>query len=146
MAPSNRVELKLASRPENVGLARLVAAAMAAQMPFTVAEVEEIKVAVSEAVTNAIVHGYASREDAQVWLEAVITGGELRVTITDHGCGIPDIELARRPAYSTDPERMGLGFLFMENFMDSLAVDSAPGQGTRVVMAKRPAAQGSNAT
>lgn len=135
---ANQVELAMSSRPENVGLARVVVAALAAQAEFSIAEIEEIKVAVSEAVTNAVVHGYRSAPDATVWLEARLRGGDLEVAVVDHGCGIADIELARRPAFSSDPERMGMGFMFMENFMDSLDIASTPGHGTRVVMHKRP--------
>lgn len=132
----NRVVLLLPSRPENVSMARLVVAQMAAQLGFTVAEVEEIKVAVSEAVTNAIVHGYRDRSGT-VRVEACARPGELEVVVSDEGAGIEDVAQARQPAWSTDPERMGLGFVFMENFMDSVEVDSRPGRGTQVVMRKR---------
>ncbi|MCG0239029.1 MAG: anti-sigma F factor [Firmicutes bacterium] len=133
----NRVVLEIPSLPEHVSLARLLVAQMAAQLRFTVAEVEEIKVAVSEAVTNAIVHGYQGRGDGVVRLEVSLHPGELEVEVIDQGCGMADLELARQPAYSTDPDRMGLGFIFMENFMDHLEVRSEPGRGTRVRMRKR---------
>lgn len=136
MVDENRVVLELPSRPENVSIARLVVAQMAAQLQFTVAEVEEAKVAVSEAVTNAIVHGYRGRAGI-VRVEVCARPGELEVAVSDQGVGIEDIDLARQPAWSTDPERMGLGFVFMENFMDSVEVESRPGHGTRVVMRKR---------
>lgn len=136
VAGENRVVLEMDSRPENVSLARLVVAQMAATLQFTVAEVEEVKVAVSEAVTNAMVHGYADRTGI-VRVEVSATPGELEVVVCDRGRGIANLDLARQPAYSTDPERMGLGFVFMENFMDSVEVESAPGAGTRVVMRKR---------
>jgi stage II sporulation protein AB (anti-sigma F factor) len=139
---SNHFRLGFLSRPENVGLARLAVATLAAQADFSLNDLEEVKVAVSEAVSNAIIHGYRNRPDGWVDVEAWLEAGELRVAVEDHGVGIEDIEAARRPAYSTDPERMGLGFVFMETFMDRLAVSSQPGHGTRVEMVRRAAVQG----
>lgn len=136
MVRENRVVLEMPSLPENVGLARLVVAQMAAQMQFTVSDIEEVKVAVSEAVTNAVVHGYGDAPGT-VRLEAAAGPAGLEVVVSDRGRGIANLDLARQPAYSTDPERMGLGFVFMENFMDTVEVESAPGAGTRVVMRKR---------
>jgi stage II sporulation protein AB (anti-sigma F factor) len=132
----NRFRLAFLSRPENVGLARLAVAALAGQAAFTVNDLEEIKVAVSEAVSNAIVHGYAGRPDGWVEIEAWCDGERLGISVADHGVGIADVEAARRPAHSTDPERLGLGFLFMETFMDRLEVESRLGAGTRVLMEK----------
>jgi len=137
MVERNRVVLDLATIPENVGLARLVVAVLAAQADFTVAEVDEVKLAVSEAVTNAIVHGYGSEPGHTVRLEASLEGRLLEVMIEDQGRGIENVEMAMQPAVSSDPERMGLGFSFMEAHMDSLRVDSAPGRGTRVIMTKK---------
>jgi len=133
----NRVVLELATIPENVGVARLVAAVLAAQADFTVAEIDEVKLAVSEAVTNAIVHGYGSEAGHTVRLEMGVTGGALEVAVVDHGRGIENIALAMQPAVSSDPDRMGLGFSFMESHMDTLNVESSPGRGTRVNMTKR---------
>jgi stage II sporulation protein AB (anti-sigma F factor) len=133
----NRVVVELASIPENVGVARLVAAMVAAQGDFTVAEVDEVKLAVSEAVTNAVIHGYGGEPDHVVVLEVCLTDGILSIVVADQGVGIADIPLAMQPAVSSDPERMGLGFCFMESHMDTLQVDSAPGRGTRVAMTKK---------
>lgn len=135
---SNRVVLELAAVPENVGVARLVVAMVAAQAQFTVAEVDEAKLAVSEAVTNAVVHGYDAQPDRTVRVEIVFQSGGLEVVVIDHGRGITDLALAMQPAVSSDPDRMGLGFCFMESHMDSLRVESEPGRGTRVTMTKRP--------
>ncbi len=137
MVERNRVALELASIPENVGVARLISAMLAAQADFTVAEVDEVKLAVSEAVTNAIIHGYGSDPSRTVRLEAEVRGGVLEIIVADQGKGIENVELAMQPAVSSDPDRMGLGFCFMESHMDSLHVESAPGRGTRVIMTKR---------
>ncbi len=136
MFRENRAVLEMPSHPENVSLARLVVAQMAAAMHFTLTDIEEVKVAVSEAVTNAVVHGYAGGPGI-VRVEVTAAHGGLEVIVCDQGRGIANLDLARQPAYSTDPERMGLGFLFMENFMDDVEVESAPGLGTRVLMRKR---------
>lgn len=137
MINQNRVVADLQSLPENVGLARLIVATVAAQAGFTLPDVEGIKLAVSEAVTNAIVHGYNSQAHQNVRLEVVLNGSMLEVVVEDKGRGIPDLDLARQPAVSSDPERMGLGFCFMESYMDELIVNTAVGQGTRVTMRKR---------
>jgi len=140
MVTQNRVTVDLASIPENVGVARLLAAMIAAQADFTMAEVDEVKLAVSEAVTNAVVHGYGGQPGHLVRLEIRLEEGQLEVVVADTGRGIADLQLAMQPAVSSDPERMGLGFCFMESHMDSLQVDSAPGRGTRVFMTKRASA------
>lgn len=137
MVERNRIVLELLSIPENVGMARLLVAMVAAQGDFTVAEVDEVKLAVSEAVTNAVVHGYGSAPNRTIRLEVGLENGTLEVAVTDQGRGIENLALAMQPAVSSDPDRMGLGFCFMESHMDSLHVDSAPGRGTRVVMTKR---------
>jgi stage II sporulation protein AB (anti-sigma F factor) len=137
VAARNRVVAEFASLPENVGVARLLVAMIAAQGGFTIAEVDEVKLAVSEAVTNAVVHGYNSQPSGTVRVEVTLDGEVLEVVVLDHGRGIDNLELAMQPAVSSDPERMGLGFSFMESHMDSLHVESAPGRGTRVRMTKR---------
>lgn len=137
MTKRNEISLEVRSRPENVGLARVTLAAFASQLDFTISEIEEIKVAVSEAVSNAIIHGYGGQEDQMVRILASLDGDTLKVVVEDHGCGIEDVALARQPSYSTDPERMGLGFVFMESFMDTLEVESRVNEGTRVRMTKR---------
>ncbi len=133
---SNRMEFCFPSRSENVALARLLTAAVAALRDTTVAELDEIKVAVSEAVSNAIIHGYGSAPDGVVRLTIELTGDRLTVSVHDDGVGIADIEQAMRPAFSSDSERMGLGFAFMQTFMDEVQVTSAPQDGTTVVLRK----------
>ena len=133
----NRVVAELASVPQNVGVARLLVAMVAAQADFTVAEVDEVKLAVSEAVTNAVIHGYGSEQNHMVRLEVTLQENQLDVLVADEGRGIEDLALAMQPAVSSDPDRMGLGFCFMESHMDSLEVESAPGRGTRVRMTKK---------
>ena len=132
----NHAKLEFQSLPANVAFARVTVAAFAAQLDFTLNDLEEIKVAVSEAVANAIVHGYENRTDCTVFISMSIGDLALELKIWDHGVGIPDVKKAMQLTYSTDPERMGLGFVFMQSFMDSLHVDSTPGKGTRVTMVK----------
>lgn len=137
MRATDYLILELPSLDVNVALARLVVAAFAARLEFTLTEIEEIKVAVSEAVTNAVVHAYGDRPGV-VRLEARVEDGGLLVTVYDQGVGIADIARARQPAFSTVAERMGMGFSFMDAFCDQLRVDSSPGRGTTIHMIKRP--------
>lgn len=130
----NRVQLRFLSIPDNVGLARVTVASLASQANFSIHDIEEIKVAVSEAVSNAMIHGYEGRQDGWIELEGQLDQLGLTVAVTDFGVGIDDVEKAREPEFSRDPERMGLGFVFMESFMHGLTVESTPGQGTRVEM------------
>lgn len=129
---------------ENLGLVRLAAAAFAGQLDFTLTEIEELKIAVNEAVTNAIVHAYPrtggkeSPEPPAVTVEGWTRNGAFFVKVADTGVGIDDVNRAREPAFSTDPERMGMGFVFMEAFMDRVDVESSPGGGTAVTMSKIP--------
>jgi len=104
----------------------------------TLEEVDDVKTAVSEAVTNAVIHGYQGKVGI-IYLEVEIDGQEIAVTVRDTGIGIPDIKLAMEPMYTTDPdgERSGMGFSFMEAFMDQVEVKSAPGEGTAVTMTKK---------
>jgi stage II sporulation protein AB (anti-sigma F factor) len=136
MQVKNSMALEFLSLPENVGLARVAVATFAAQVDMTLNELEEIKVAVSEAVSNAIIHGYRGEPSGIVRVAAERTTTGLVIIVEDKGCGIPDIALAMQPAYSTDPERMGLGFSFMQSFMDELEVTSEVNRGTRVRMFK----------
>ncbi|MDU4962132.1 MAG: anti-sigma F factor [Sporomusaceae bacterium] len=136
MAKHNRMSMTFDSRSENVGIARVAAAAFSAQIEFTLPEVEEIKVAISEAVSNAVIHGYSNGE-GQIELIMELYDTHLEYTVTDWGKGIADVEQARQPAWSTEPERMGLGFVFMESFMDEIEVTSAIGKGTTVRMVKK---------
>jgi stage II sporulation protein AB (anti-sigma F factor) len=135
MTSKNRLKMFFPSTSENVGIARVAAAAFAAQVDLTLNDIEEIKVAVSEAISNAIIHGYAE-EVGEVEFTLTLFDDRLEFIITDHGRGIADIEQARRPSFTTAPERMGLGFVFMESFMDELSVESTVNKGTTVRMVK----------
>lgn len=126
--------MRFLSLTENVGLARLTVAGLAGQGSFSLPDIEEIKVAVSEAVSNAIIHGYENRNDGWIELAMELDQSALTVVVEDWGVGMEDVDRAREPAYSEDPERMGLGFVFMESFMHGLEVDSSPREGTRVRM------------
>lgn len=133
----NRIKLEFSSLGENVALARITIAALASQLELTLNDLEEIKVATSEAVSNAIIHGYQGRPDGTVQMIGTLLEDTLLVEIIDEGVGIPDVQQALQPAYSTDPERMGLGFVFMQSFMDELEVVSEVNVGTRVLLKKR---------
>lgn len=138
MSQHNEMETTFLSLPENESFARVVIAAFAVQLSPTVGEIADIKTAVSEAVTNAIVHGYEGTR-GMVTLRATIEGRTLTVEIADQGQGIRNIPQAMEPFFTTHPEqeRSGMGFAVMQTFMDDLHVDSAPGQGTSVRMRKR---------
>lgn len=135
----NWFRLELPARPENVALVRVAVGSLAAQLDFTLSDLEEIRVATSEAFSNAVLHAYPSDTPGSgtVTVEAGIEGDALEVSVADRGVGIADVDQARRPSFTTQPDRMGLGFVFMETFMDELAVRTAPGSGTRVVMRRR---------
>lgn len=134
----NKIKILLESRSVNEGFARMAAAAFAAQLDPTVEELADIKTAVSEAVTNAIIHGYEGR-NGHIWLEMEAHGRLLTFVVRDRGRGIADIKKAMRPLYTSKPhlERSGMGFTVMESFMDSLSVSSKLDHGTIVVMTKR---------
>ena len=134
----NEMKLTILSRSANESFARVSVAAFAAQIDPTIDELTDIKTAVSEAVTNCIVHGY-KEEIGRIYIEArLYEGGRLCVKIRDKGCGINDIKQAMEPLYTTGgEERGGLGFTVMESFMDRLKVRSKPGKGTTVIMEKR---------
>ena len=135
----NETELRFLSLSGNEGFARAVAAAFASQMDPSIEELSDIRTAVSEAVTNAIIHGYEQRKDRTVLMRLSIDGDVLTVTVRDDGCGIGDVELARKPFYTSKPEleRSGMGFAVMEAFMDTVSVESEVGSGTTVTMRKR---------
>ena len=139
---NNEVTLLFPSRSANEGFARAAAACFAAQMDPTLNELEDIKTAVSEAVTNAIVHAYPEAiGQVQVKLR-ICPDNVLEITVRDHGRGIPDVEKARQPMFTTGgEERSGMGFTIMESFMDRVTVRSTPGRGTTVVMRKRLSAR-----
>lgn len=132
----NQLKMSFDSLSENVGIARITAAAFSSQVDFTLSDIEEIKVAISEAVSNAVIHGYA---ETQGTIEMIMTlcDNYIEYVVSDRGAGIVDVNLARQPAYSSMPERMGLGFVFMESFMDELDVKSTVGSGTTVRMIKK---------
>ncbi len=138
MTTRNEMETTFLSLPENESFARVVIAAFAVQLSPTLSEIADVKTAVSEAVTNAIVHGYEGT-CGLVTLRAVIEGHTLSITVEDHGRGISDVSQAMEPFFTTHPEqeRSGMGFSVMQTFMDALHVESRPGQGTRVTMRKR---------
>ena len=133
---TNQISLTFSSISENVGISRLLIASVGAQLDLSLNDIEELKVAVSEAVSNAIIHGYSNHPDYIVFLDLDIANDTLKIVVRDEGCGIPNVEQAMQPAYSTDPERMGLGFVFMQSFMDELHVTSVINEGTTVTMVK----------
>ena len=134
----NEVTLTFPSRSSNEGFARSAAACFAAQMDPTLNELEDIKTAVSEAITNAIVHGYPDAIGTVTLKLRVCPGNILELTVKDKGRGIPDVEKARQPMFTTGgAERSGMGFTIMESFMDQLLVRSLPGRGTTVTMKKK---------
>lgn len=138
MENTNEMKLVFDSRPVNEGLARVTAAAFCTQLNPTLEEVADLKTAVSEAVTNCIIHGYEGKVH-KIEMICRLEGAELSVEIKDYGVGIPDVEKAMEPLYTTKTEtdRSGMGFTFMEAFMDEVLVESRPGEGTTVRMKKR---------
>jgi stage II sporulation protein AB (anti-sigma F factor) len=137
MESINHIKLEFPSIPGNVRLARIAVAAFASELDYDVSVLEEIKVAVSEAVTNAVVHGYQRDPNGVVTLTASLYNSGLEIVIEDRGVGIKNLEQAMDPSSGTDPEQLGLGFVFMRTFMDELEVISEPEQGTTVVMRKK---------
>lgn len=134
----NEMEVSFLSIPENEAFARVVIAAFAVQLSPTMSEIADVKTAVSEAVTNAIVHGYEGTR-GMVCMRAIIDGSVLSVEIADRGKGIANIHQAMEPFFTTHPEqeRSGMGFAVMQTFMDEVDVASTPGSGTIVRMRKR---------
>lgn len=135
----NKISIELMSKSQNEGFARVAVAAFISQLDPTVEELTDVKTAVSEAVTNSIIHGYENRKEGIIKIEASITGNEITISIEDFGKGIKDVEQAMEPLYTSKPEleRSGMGFTVMETFMDSLEVKSEDGKGTKVVMKKK---------
>ena len=132
------MSMKMDSLSENEEFARVVMAVFASRLDPTLEEIDDIKTAVSEAVTNAVIHGYQGGEGV-ISLSAETCGRILTITVKDDGVGIPDVKKAFYPMFTTAPdgERSGMGFSFMEAFMDEVTVDSAPGRGTAVTMRKK---------
>ena len=139
MKPINEAVLTFPSRSANEGFARAAAACFAAQLDPTLEEINDIKTAVSEAVTNCIVHAYPERIGPVCMTIAVYPDREVHITITDKGIGIPNVEQAMQPLFTTGnpEERSGLGFAVMQSFMDRVKVTSKPGKGTKVLLVKR---------
>ena len=133
----NEMELSFISKSNNEAFARITVAAFASQLDPTIEELADIKTAISEAVTNCIIHGYEDTEGT-VRIKAKLIENTLEVEIADSGKGIDDIELARKPLYTTkgNLERSGMGFTIMESFMDEVEIQSVVGIGTKIVMKK----------
>lgn len=138
----NYVSMEFLSRSSNEGFARVATAGFAAQLDPTLDELGDIKTAVSEAVTNAIVHAYPDKLGKIVLKLKILEGNVLEITVRDWGKGIEDVDKAREPLFTTGgEERSGMGFTIMESFMDKVHIKSATNKGTSVVMRKRIAAR-----
>ena len=136
--PNNYIAMEFLSRSANEGFARTAVAAFAAQLDPTLEEIGDIKTAVSEAVTNAIVHAYPNELGKVSVRASIFDGNVLEIVVRDWGCGIENVEKAREPLYTTGgEERSGMGFTIMESFMDALIVRSKPKKGTVVTMKRK---------
>ena len=135
----NEMKLEFSSKTSNEAFARIAVAAFVSQLDPTIDELSDIKTAVSEAVTNSIIHGYGEDSDGIVKIEAKIFLNTVQIEISDNGKGIEDVEMAMRPLYTSKPdlERSGMGFTIMESFMDEIKVESALGLGTKVFLKKK---------
>lgn len=135
----NSMKISFPSYSCNEATSRGITASFVAQLNPTLEELADIKCAVSEAVTNCIVHGYKGTIGIVSMDIKIMENREIRIEIKDKGCGIEDVPLAMQPLFTTDPEseRSGMGFSVMESFMDTLKVSSKPGKGTKVTMAKK---------
>lgn len=142
MIGRNHMQLSFLGCPENESFARVVISAFAVQLSPTVSEIADIKTAVSEAVTNAIVHGYEGGEGIVTLRAAIVPDGGIEIEVIDHGKGIENLDQAMEPFYTSKPdeERSGMGFAVMQTFMDSVEVQSAVGVGTTVKLRKSIAA------
>jgi len=134
----NTMQLQFSALSQNESFARVTVASFVAQLDPTMDELTEIKTVVSEAVTNAIIHGYESDPNGMVYISVSLEEGYVELSIKDEGIGIPDVEEARQPLFTTKPEleRSGMGFTIMENFMDDITVKSQPGKGTEIRLRK----------
>lgn len=133
----NEMKMEFQAVSSNEGFARVAVGAFIAELNPTVDELADIKTAVSEAVTNCIIHGY-EQKGGSIWIQCRIEGNQIEISVTDIGRGIRDVEQAKEPLFTTKPEleRSGMGFAFMEAFMDELEVLSKLGEGTCVIMRK----------
>jgi len=130
------MRIEFPGKPENVPFARTAVALFASQLEFTLDDIDEIKVAVSEAVSNAVIHAYPNG-GGWVFIQGYLYDDGVKLVVSDQGKGIDDIEQAMQPAFTTVPEeRMGLGLVFIKEYMDEVEIDSHPGQGTKVEMVK----------
>lgn len=136
---SNIMEVKFSAKSENESLARVIVASFAAKLDPTLDELADIKTAVSEAVTNAIIHGYEEDKSKLVYIRCEIEGNKIKVVVEDRGRGIDDVQIAMQPLYTSKPEleRSGMGFTVMESFMDDVKVSSIKDEGTKIVMTKK---------
>lgn len=136
---NNIMEVKFSAKSENESLARVIVASFAAKLDPTLDELADIKTAVSEAVTNSIIHGYDEDDSKFVYLRCEINENTIKVVVEDRGHGIEDISMAMQPLYTSKPEleRSGIGFTVMESFMDDITVSSIKDEGTKVVMTKK---------
>ncbi|MEC1723025.1 anti-sigma F factor [Schinkia azotoformans] len=134
----NKMELKFSALSQNESFARVTVAAFIAQLDPTLDELTEIKTVVSEAVTNAIIHGYENNPDGEVYISVMLDEGAVHITIKDDGIGIADLDEARQPLFTTKPEleRSGMGFTIMENFMDDMVIESSLHEGTTIHLTK----------
>lgn len=134
----NKFSMKLLSRLGNEGFARSCVSAFCVELEPSVEQINDIKTAVSEAVTNCIVHAYNGQNDKFIDIIVSLDNGSVEIIIEDSGCGIEDVEKAKQPFYTTKPEqeRSGMGFTLMQTFMDSVEVFSQKGKGTKIVMKK----------
>lgn len=137
MINENEMKLEFISKSNNEAFARITVAAFVSQLDPTIEEISDIKTAVSEAVTNSIVHGYEDKLGI-INLKCKIKDREVTIEIADNGKGIENIEMAKQPLYTSKPnlERSGMGFTIMESFMDNLKVESVLGLGTKITMKK----------
>lgn len=133
------MELRFSARSENEAFARVTVASFISQLDPTIEEITDIKTVVSEAVTNAIIHGYESIEEGMIFLKTEIEENEVTIIIQDEGTGIENIDEAREPLFTTksEMERSGMGFTIMENFMDSIEISSEKGKGTTIKLTKK---------
>ncbi len=133
----NEMTLEMKSKSNNEAFARVVVAAFASQLDPTIEELADIKTAVSEAVTNCIIHGYDGKEGT-VHIHCVLNDRTIEIEIVDYGKGIENVEIARQPLYTSKPDldRSGMGFTIMESFMDEVKVESIVGMGTKIKMKK----------
>ncbi|MBE7055865.1 MAG: anti-sigma F factor [Ruminococcaceae bacterium] len=136
----NRLSCEFEARSSNEGLARTIVASLALSLDPTLDELDDLRTAVSEAVTNSIIHGYNQEccPENIVYMDCILYEDRISVTVRDKGCGIEDVNKAMQPLYTSAPEmeRSGMGFTVMETFTDRLVVKSTPGEGTSVTMVK----------